>query len=141
MKNKHSGKGFTLIEVMIVVAIIGIIAAIAVPSYQSYVQRSRCELIKADLVELAQFMERVYSTRFDYRVDDGSGGVTAPALPFSQSPRDDDQAAFTIAFDGNVEQSSYTLKATPETGMLDSVDCGDNNDNTLTINEQGVKSW
>ena len=50
--------GFTLIEVMIVVALIALLATIAMPSYQDSIRKSRRADAKAALVQLAQFMER-----------------------------------------------------------------------------------
>ena len=54
----HAKQGFTLIELMIVVAVIGILAAIAYPSYQDSVIRSNRNVAKGDLQGLAQAMER-----------------------------------------------------------------------------------
>ena len=51
-------KGFTLIELMIVVAIIGILAAIAYPSYQEYVRRTKRTDAQADMMELANRLQR-----------------------------------------------------------------------------------
>ena len=57
---KHSA-GFTLIELMIVVAIIAIIAAVAFPSYQEHVRKTRRADAQTALLELSQFMERHYT--------------------------------------------------------------------------------
>lgn len=141
MVSRFGSAGFTLIEVMIVVVIIAILAGIAFPSYQSHVHRSRCNLAQADLVELTQFMERRFSTTFDYR----QGGAN-PTLPFNASPRDG-TAAFTIDFQDAVTQNAFTLRATPVAGMVDAVNCGDAVDasgdpsNVLTIDQQGTRSW
>ena len=123
-------RGFTLIEVMIVVAIIGIIAAIAVPSYQSYVENSRRNIAKSDLVELAHWMERRYSENFDYR-DDGND----PSLPFTMSPRDNaaGKQFYDISFDGTVGRGSFVLQAEPVHGQSGD-DCG-----ILTLDDQGNK--
>lgn len=124
-----NGAGFTLIEMMIVVAIIGILAAIAYPSYQSHVERTRRALGQADLLELAQWMERRYSTGFDYRVSDAD-----PELPFNTSPRDAGATAYNISFDGAVKRAEFKLQAVP-TSMQNSDSCG-----TLTINQQGART-
>ncbi|MCH8531185.1 MAG: type IV pilin protein [Saccharospirillum sp.] len=105
--------------------------------------QSRCNLAQADLTELAQFMERRFSTRFDYRTDAG----TNPTLPFTTSPRDGNSTAFNIAFDGAVAQGAFTLQATPVAGMVDAIDCGNDTGpsgeptNILTIDEQGNRNW
>ncbi|WP_416361406.1 type IV pilin protein [Marinobacter sp.] len=119
--------GFTLIELMIVVAIIGIIAAIAFPSYQNQVEQTRRTAAKSDLLELAQWMERRYSNGFDYR-DAGN----APTLPFDQSPQTG-TAFYNISFDGAVTRSGYSLQAVP-TGAQANDDCG-----TLSLDEQGTR--
>src|SRR5690606_38472416 len=81
---RKSSAGFTLIEVMIVVAIIGILAAIAYPSYQDHVRKSRRADAQTALLELAQFMERHYTTNGRYL----TSANAAPALPFSEAPKD-----------------------------------------------------
>lgn len=130
IKRPSVRNGFTLIEVMIVVAIIGIIAAVAFPSYQSHVEKTRRNLAKADLLELAQWMERRYATGFDYR-----DSKVNPTLPFKTSPRNSaEPTAYNLSFKTSVSKNKFELQAVPTT--LQSGDsCG-----TLTINHQGVKS-
>ncbi|MHA7811101.1 MAG: type IV pilin protein [Marinobacter adhaerens] len=117
--------GFTLIELMIAVTIIGIIAAIAFPAYQNQVEQTRRTTAQADLLELAQWMERRYSNGFDYR-----DGGNDPALPFTQSPQNG-TAFYNISFSGNVTRDAFTLQAVPTGGQAGD-DCG-----TLTLDEQG----
>ena len=78
--------GFTLMELMITVAIVGILAAIAYPSYQDSVRKSRRGDAKAALLENAAFMERYYSTNFRYTATDGTAGC--PTLPVQCLPRE-----------------------------------------------------
>lgn len=94
--------GFTLIEVMIVVAIVGIIAMIAYPSYQRHVQDSRRAQAQADLMELAQFMERRYTIENTYET---------LSLPFDQSPKNG-TADYELDLISQ-EQGSFTLQADP----------------------------
>ena len=64
MKSKYSVRGFTLIELMIVVAIIAVLASVAYPSYKEYVARSRRAEARAVLVAAQQWMERFYTENF-----------------------------------------------------------------------------
>lgn len=117
--------GFTLLELVLAVAIIGIIVAVAFPAYQNQVEDTRRRTAQADLLELAQWMERRYSNGFDYR----DGGAN-PALPFTQSPQDG-TAFYNLSFTAAVGRDTYTLQAVP-TGAQAGDDCG-----TLTLDEQG----
>lgn len=76
--SRRSTAGFTLIELMITVAVIAVLAAIALPSYQRHVLKTNRALAKADLVEIAQLLERYHTVQNSY---DGF------SLPFDQSPR------------------------------------------------------
>lgn len=130
MKKK---RGFTLLELMIVVIVIAILAAIAVPSYTEQVHKSRRAQAKADLAELAQVMERNFTMTRDYTKD--STGA-AFALPFTQSPRNASAGKgyydLTVA---PLATTSYILVATPKN--VQSPDrCGD-----FSLNSLGQKTF
>lgn len=117
-------KGFTLIEMMIVVAIVGILASIAYPSYQSYVERSRRSDAISILLELAQAQERFMARCGHYASelggtadcdDDKLGGET-------QSREEFYQLSLVLADRGAV---SYTLMATPQGAQASDTECAE----------------
>lgn len=118
VKANRSG-GFTLIELMIVVAVIGILAAIAYPSYTAYVARGNRAVAKQGLLELAQFMERTYTENNTY-----TPGGALPALPFTTMPKTG-TALYNMALDAaGTSATIYKLTAT-RTGSMASDECGD----------------
>lgn len=122
-----ASRGFTLIEVMITVAIVAILAAIALPSYNDSVRKSRRGQAKADMLEVVQMLERRYSTNRTYvGIDLGDFGL-------DQSPRDG-TARYTLTLDP-LTASTYTLTAVPQGAQADDTRCG-----TLQITHLGAKS-
>ena len=96
--------GFTLIELMIVVAAVAILAAIAVPSYNDAVRKSRRGQAKADLVECAQTAERHHTSFNSYATF---------TLPVNSSPREAGATArYTLALNPAPGQSTFTITAT-----------------------------
>lgn len=114
---REGGRGFTLIELMIVVAVIGILAAIAYPSYQDSVRKSRRADAKSVLLQAAQWMERRYTENNCYhRAAPGSCGTAdvTIALPTSltQSPSEGATKYYNISL-AAVARNTYTLNAAP----------------------------
>lgn len=119
---KHSNRGFTLIEMMIVVAIIGILAAIAYPSYDEYVKRGNRTEGQAFLSDVAARQERYFSQNNAYITDVANIaklGVTA------NSPT----GKYSIVLAGG--GGGYTLTAN---NQFSDAKCA-----TLTLNALGVR--
>ena len=131
----HQSRGITLIELMIAVGIVAILAAVGYPSYMEHVKSTRRGEAKATLLEVAQFMERKFTSDGCYRC--GSETVT---LPISQVPRDGGSAYYTITLTSSAG-TSYQLQASP-TGVMSGDSCGTYSlDQTGTHTPAGSPCW
>jgi len=138
MKTRAYG-GFTLIELMIVVAIIGILAAIAYPSYQSYVESTRRGDAKGALMQFASAMERYYTQHNQYIGADGNSvainaNLTAP--PASLFPAEaplDGNAKFYDLYIYDLQANSFILRAVPKNAQA--------GDGFLQLRSNGVREW
>lgn len=105
--------GFSLIELMIVVLIIGILAAVAIPAYQDTVRKSNRADAQGALQQFRQAMERHYSKRYTYEGAANGGGNTGMPQVFSEkSPIDGSQVKYNLTID-EADNNTFTLRATP----------------------------
>jgi type IV pilus assembly protein PilE len=143
---KQSQSGFTLIELMIAVAIVGIGAAIAYPNYQDSVIKSHRAEAKAALMEIVNFMERQATLNGCY-LNPGADGRCGtdddipPTLPFLAVPKGSSptespgRVVYLLNF-VQVDASSFTLMADPSSDSSQINDpCGQ-----LWITNTGIKS-
>jgi len=125
-------RGFTIIELLIALAVVAILVGVAVPTYQDSVRKSRRGQAKSDLAEAAQAMERSYTLNNTYVV---AGKTTvADYTGFGQSPQKGTKF-YDLSFDGAVAAGTFKIVAKPVTGTGQEKDaCG-----TLSIDNTGKK--
>lgn len=130
-------RGFTLIELMIAVVVVGILAAVAYPSYVEYVARGHRTQLKAQMQEAQQWMERRYSERYYYGVASGKEDELAAfaTQSFANSPAGGaDGARYKLAVVITDKGDGYEITA-QRAGSMASDACGN-----PTVNNRGVKS-
>lgn len=88
-------KGFTLLELMITIAVIAILAGIALPSYSDYVLRSKFAEATGNLADLRVKMEQYYSDNRRYSTNPGGGVCGIPGVPDGNTPTASDARYFT----------------------------------------------
>ncbi|GAA4365017.1 type IV pilin protein [Kangiella marina] len=123
MKNK----AFTLMELMITVAIVAILAAIAIPSYSHFVEKAKRNDAKQALLAASEAAERFKAANFSYAGLDGNLG----SVFSTQVPVDGGAAYYNLSI--AADATTYTITATATGSMA-----GDGN---LTINQAGEKTY
>lgn len=121
-------RGFTLIELMIVVMVVAVLGSLAYPSYSEFVAKSRRAAMTATLMQGSQWIERFYTENFSYYQVRGSKSLMTELFPLQlqQSPPPGEGGAqYSIAVSVDSTQTErYTLKAVRAGGMA-ADRCGD----------------
>lgn len=122
----QANKGFTLIELMIAVAIIGILVSIALPAYNEHTRTSRRAAIQSCLLEHAQRMERYKTTNMTYE------NAPDPACQGGAA------ASYNVGFSAGPTATTFTLQAVPTGDQAGSSNVCSRS--TLTVDQTGAKT-
>lgn len=111
-----SNRGFTLIEMMIVIVIIAVLAAIALPAYSGYITKSKMKAAQSDLVSLGLALENRFQRQLSYPTS-----TTSTTAATATAAGNNWQASTASDFDFKIsaaDSTSYTITATGKSGSL-----------------------
>jgi len=126
-RSKPRMRGVTLVELLTVVAVIGILSAIAIPAYTQYVIRVNRTDAKRLLLDFSSRLERCYTRGNDYTVKERGSAAKCVDLPYTNPEK-------TYTIDGVLDANTYTLTATPINGQLRDTKCV-----AFTLDQAGAK--
>jgi type IV pilus assembly protein PilE len=132
--NRSNQRGFTLIEMMIVVAIVGILAAVALPSYRNHIIRAARVQAQTELLELAGLQEKIFlnSNNYAFSVTAAYNGTAAGGLGRTSGQTNDGR--YNLSLDITVPSQTFVLTATPAAG---GTQVGDGN---ISVSESGKRT-
>lgn len=127
----HAQPGFTLIELMITVAIIAILAAIAMPMYSNYITKAKARSAQSDLIALSVVMESLYQRNLKYI--DSAGEKTVSEYFTTNS--------MTGSWQPAADTFDYKITATASTYNLKAIGNGRNLNCDLTLNNKNERAF
>ena len=132
--NRIKLRGFTLIEMMIVVVIVGILAAVALPSYRNHIIRATRVQAQTELLELAGLQEKIFlnSNSYAFSVTAAYNGTAAGGLGRTSSQTHDGR--YNLSLDITVPSQTFVLTATPAAGGTQV------GDGTISVSESGKRT-
>ena len=132
--NRIKLRGFTLSEMMIVVAIVGILAAVALPTYRNYIIRAARVQAQTELLELAGLQEKIFlnSNNYAFNVTAAYNGTAAGGLGRTSGQTKDGR--YNLSLDITVPSQTFVLTATPAAGGTQV------GDGTISISESGKRT-
>ncbi|HCO43734.1 type IV pilin protein [Sinimarinibacterium flocculans] len=130
--NRRASGGMTLVEIVIVITIVGILAAIAYPSYMDSITRSNRAAARACLTNYATHMERFYTTNLRYDQDLAGTAIALPALDCASANDTGQHYDYSLSA---VAANTFSLQAAPKGVQA----TRDTTCKTLTLTHTGVR--
>jgi type IV pilus assembly protein PilE len=130
-----SAAGFTLLELIVVVSIIALLAAIALPAYNDSIVKTRRKAAEACLSQYANYMERYYTTNMSYAADTAGNANSLPTLDCNTTAQTANYYQYKLP-SANLTSIKYLLQAIPQGSQAS----GDTLCATLQLDQAGSRT-
>lgn len=132
--------GFTLIELMVTVVIIGILAAIAMPMYSNYITKAKARSAQSDLLALSVVMESLYQRNLRYKTAPDPSDSTKSLASYTTT-KTEDTLIYANGWKPSSDTFDYFISVTPTTYTLtaEGISGSRNANCKITLNEKGQK--